>query len=36
MMLPPPQHSADTDAVLRDVLGKSEDEIARLRLNGVV
>lgn len=34
--LPPPQHGADTDAVLRDVLGKSEEEIERLRRVGIV
>jgi formyl-CoA transferase len=34
--LPPPQHGADTDAVLSDVLGKTEEEIERLRQGGIV
>ncbi len=33
---PPPQHGADTDGVLRDLLGKSEEEVERLRQTGVV
>jgi CoA:oxalate CoA-transferase len=33
---PPPELGYDTDAVLRDLLGKSPDEIARLRAAGIV
>ena len=33
---PPPELGHDTDAVLRELLGKSAHEIARLRAAGIV
>ena len=33
---PPPELGYDTDAVLRELLGKSPEEIARLRADGVI
>jgi crotonobetainyl-CoA:carnitine CoA-transferase CaiB-like acyl-CoA transferase len=33
---PPPELGQDTDAVLRDLLGKNADELARLRAAGII